>query len=150
MDAADEHAIRALVYEYAYRLDAGDLEGLAAMFEHAGLGAVGIPGRARGIEGARANYSGVIIHEDGTPRTQHVITNVTISVEGDGATGRSYFTVLQQLDDFPLQPIIAGGYHDRYGRIDGRWWFTERVFEPRLYGDLSHHMRSDWRPPERS
>jgi ketosteroid isomerase-like protein len=143
---SDTDEIRALIYEYAFRLDGGDLDGVAGLFEHAAMGAVGRPGRLRGVEGARQNYAGVIVHDDGTPRTQHVITNVSIAVDGDTATARSSFTVLQQLADFPLQPIITGGYHDRFERVDGRWRFTERLFEPRLFGDLSRHLRAGWSP----
>ncbi len=35
---ADVDAITALLHEYAFRLDAGDLDGVAALFEHAELG----------------------------------------------------------------------------------------------------------------
>ena len=60
-------------------------------------------------------------YDDGTPRTKHVTTNLVIDADDDGtsATARSYYTVLQQLDDFPLQPIIAGRYHDRFEVLDG-------------------------------
>ena len=44
-------------------------------------------------------------------------------------------------DDFPLQPIIAGRYSDRFERVDGVWRFSERIIHPELYGDLSHHLR---------
>jgi 3-phenylpropionate/cinnamic acid dioxygenase small subunit len=142
----DEAQIRALLHEYAFRLDAGDLDGVAALFEHAEMGAVGTPGRARGIEGARRNYDGVILYADGTPRTQHVISNVTIRVDGAAATARSYFTVLQQLEHFPLQVIIAGAYHDRFAGGPGAWHFVERLFDPRLFGDLSHHLHAEWTP----
>ena len=33
----------------------------------------------------------------------------------------SYFTVFQQVDDFPLQPIVAGRYEDRFERVDATW-----------------------------
>jgi hypothetical protein len=54
--------------------------------------------------------------------------------------------VLQQVDDFPLQPIIAGQYRDRFEKVDGGWRFTERVIHPDLIGDLSRHMRANWDP----
>jgi len=77
---------------------------------------------------------------DGTPRTKHVITNVIIDVEGDRARAQSYGTVFQQTDVFPLQPIASGRYIDRFERIDGTWWFVERVMSRFLLGDRSHHI----------
>ena len=40
----------------------------------------------------------------------------------------------------PLQPVLAGRYHDTFTRADGDWWFTERMVRPDLEGDLSRHM----------
>ena len=54
---------------------------------------------------------------------------------------RSYFTVLQ-VTTLGLHPILAGEYRDRFSLVDGRWEFTERVVDPRLFGDLSGHMRA--------
>src|SRR5689334_8787801 len=110
MQKADDYeAIRALIHEYAFRIDAGDLDGLAQLFAHAELGSSVRPERMRGVDEARSYYRGVIIHDNGTPRTMHCITNVTVQIDasGDTASARSYFTVLQTLDDFALQPIIA-------------------------------------------
>jgi len=137
---SDHEAIRALIHEYAYRLDAGDLDGVAALFEHAELGSTRHDRRQRGTQGARTVYDGVVIHDDGTPRTQHQITNVTVAVEDDHATARSCFTVLQVTGQ-GLHPILAGEYHDRFERVDGTWRFTERIFDPRLFGDMSRHMK---------
>ena len=95
------------------------------------------------IEGALLNSeydAGVIIHEDGTPRTQHQITNVTVRVDGARASARSCFTVLQVTGQ-GLHPILAGEYHDRFERVDAEWRFTERIFDPRLFGDMSQHMK---------
>ena len=57
-------------------------------------------------------------YPDGTPRTKHVTTNLIVEVDDDAgtATGRSYFTVLQAVPGLPLQPIVAGRYHDRFVR----------------------------------
>jgi ketosteroid isomerase-like protein len=138
----DVDAIRVLIHEYAERIDLGDLDGLAEMFAGATWGSPGRGTPLRGTEQVRRGYDGVILY-DGIPCTKHVITNVTIEIADDGvtATARSYFTVLQARPDFPLQPIIAGRYHDRFERVDGRWCFADRQIIPDLLGDLSRHLR---------
>jgi SnoaL-like domain len=144
----DVEAVRALVHEYAFRLDAGDLDGVAALFEHAELGSSVRPERMRGTDEARGYYRGVILYDDGTPRTMHCITNVTVDLVPNGlqASARSYFTVLQATDGIALQPIIAGKYHDRFELVGAGWRFTERIIYPDLIGDLSKHMRGTWIP----
>jgi 3-phenylpropionate/cinnamic acid dioxygenase small subunit len=137
----DTEAITALIHEYASRLDAGDLDGVAALFEQAELGSTRHKRRLRGTAEARTTYDGVIIYEDGTPKTLHQITNVTVKIDGEHATARSCFTVLQVTGP-GLQPILAGEYHDRFERVEGAWRFTERIFDPRLFGDLSSHMKT--------
>jgi len=132
--------ITALIHEYAFRLDAGDLDGVASLFEHGELGSTRHDGRLRGTAEARTNYDGVIIYDDGTPQTQHQVTNVTVRVDGQSATAKSSFTVLQ-ITKKGFQPIVAGNYLDRFEQVDGVWRFTERVFDPRLVGDLSRHMK---------
>jgi len=113
---------------------------VAALFEHAELGSTRHDRRYRGAAEARTIYDDVIIHDDGTPRTMHQITNVTVEVEGDHAASRCYFTVLQVTRQ-GLHPVLAGEYHDRFERAGGAWRFAERIFDPRLFGDLSSHMR---------
>ncbi len=54
---------------------------------------------------------------------------------------RCYFTVLQAVPGLPLQPILAGQYHDEFEQVDGDWRFTDRLILPDLLGDLSRHMR---------
>ncbi|BBX98811.1 nuclear transport factor 2 family protein [Mycobacterium lacus] len=43
-------------------------------------------------------------------------------VEVDRGTGtarcRTYYTVLQQTEEFPVQPIVTGRYHDRFECVD--------------------------------
>jgi ketosteroid isomerase-like protein len=138
----DVEAIRALIHEYAELIDLGQLDAVAALFTH---GTWSSPGRGRPLRGAeqvRHAYDGVILY-DGIPCTKHVISNVTIEIADDGtsATAHSYFTVMQARPDFPLQAVIAGRYHDRFERADGRWRFADRQIIPDLIGDLSHHLR---------
>ena len=150
MPSADDYeAVRSLIHEYCYRIDAGDLDGVAALFEHAVLGASTHPHRLRGAEQARSNYSGVVMYENGTPNTMHCITNITIKFDdtGEAASSRSYFNVLQSTPDSELRPIIGGQYSDRFERVDGSWRFSERIIHPDRVGDLSLHMDPRWTPP---
>ena len=145
-DAARE--IENLLYAYAERIDAGDLEGVAALFEHGSITSAPeapVEKVARGRDAVLELYQGSTrLYEDGTPRTKHVTTNAIIEVENnDRASARSYYTVFQQLDDFPLQPIIAGRYQDSFHRMDGRWWFERRTMFVDLLGDLSRHLLFD-------
>lgn len=136
-------AVRTLVHEYAWRLDRGDLDGVADLFAAAEWHSPG--GRIRcGRDEIREIYDPVILHEDGTPRTQHVITNVLVEIGADGvsATARSDFAVFQAVDGFPLRAVLAGRYHDRFARDDGGWHFVERDVHPDYVGDLRLHMRT--------
>lgn len=137
----DEQAIRGLINAYCERLDAADFDGVAALFAQ---GAFRSPAGTDlvGAAAVRRMYEPVIVYGDGTPRTKHVLG--TVVVEADGATGtasaRSHFTVFQQADARPLQPVLSGRYHDRFHRADGAWWFEERMVLPDLEGDLRAHM----------
>lgn len=139
--------IENLIYTYAERIDAGDLEGVSALFAHADF--VGPDGKvaATGAEEFLAiQQKAVKIYpETGTPCTKHVTTNVLIEVdESSGfATAKSYFTVLQSTAELPLQPIIAGRYIDRFECFEGRWRFRQRQTIPELIGDLSKHLLYD-------
>jgi 3-phenylpropionate/cinnamic acid dioxygenase small subunit len=137
-------AIARLIYIYAERMDAADFDGIGALFAHAVMTAEGVPEVRRGSAEIKRQYveSARVYPDTGTPKTKHVTTNVIIEVdEASGtATARSYFTVLQQTDVLPLQPIIAGRYHDAFERIDGEWRFTKRHMICDLFGDLSQHL----------
>ncbi len=146
----DEHAVTALIHAYAERLDAGDLDGVAALFEHATWRSSVRTEVFQGSEQVRPRYDGVMLY-DGIPCTKHVISNITVVCDGvDVATARSYFTVLQARPDLPLQPIIAGRYHDEFERADGGWRFSDRLIIPDLIGDLSRHLRPGSGAPPRT
>lgn len=136
----DSRSIENLIYRYAERIDAGDLPGVAALFRHGRIEAV--PGVfVDGEDQVRRLYeSSTRLYEDGTPRTRHMTTNVAIELDGTTATARSYYTVFQQTDELPLQPIISGHYHDSFHRLEGEWWFDTRQMFVDLTGDLSHHL----------
>lgn len=141
------HAIERIVYGYAERVDLGDFEGVASLFARALYkgGGPGDPGVTGSDPVLQIFEAMVRRYEDGTPRTKHVTTNLVIDADEDGgtATARSYYTVFQQLDGFPLQAIIAGRYHDRFERDGDAWHLSERVIFCDLIGDLSQHLTTD-------
>lgn len=141
--ATDEEQIRSLICAYAGRLDAGDLDGVAALFEHGVFRSARGGAPLVGREAVRRQYEPVLLYPDevgSTPRTKHVLGNVVVEVQDDVAAARCTFTVLQQTSGTPLHAVLAGRYEDRFERVDGTWRFAERVVHPDLVGDLSRHM----------
>ncbi|MXW60003.1 MAG: nuclear transport factor 2 family protein [Acidimicrobiia bacterium] len=138
--------IENLMYTYAERIDAGNLEGVADLFANGQIVAspdAPVETVVAGRDEVLGMYQGSTrLYPCGTPRTKHVTTNAIIEVDDDAGTAsaRSYYTVFQQLDDFPLQPIITGRYHDTFHRIDGEWWFDQRTMLVDQLGDLSRHL----------
>lgn len=139
--------IENLIYTYAERLDAGDLDGVAGLFAH---------GRVCGIEngppetiftgtaGVRKMYEmATRLYDDGTPKTKHNTSNVQIIVDETAGTAesRSYYTVTQATPDLPLQVIVTGRYRDTFHRIDGVWWFDTRIMFVDQVGDTSRHLK---------
>ncbi|MFD8750309.1 nuclear transport factor 2 family protein [Kitasatospora sp. NPDC059577] len=144
MTASAHRAVENLIARYAELVDDGDFAGLGALLADATFIGSGEPVRgSAAIE--RLFRDTVIVHADGTPRTQHVTTNTAVDADerAGTATARSYVTVLQALPGLPLQPIAAGRYHDRFRRHDdGRWHFAERRVRITLLGDVSRHLRT--------
>ncbi|MFF2732250.1 nuclear transport factor 2 family protein [Streptomyces sp. NPDC058008] len=135
-------AIENLIARYAELVDDGDFAGLGVLLADATFTGSGEPVRGReAIE--KLFRDTLIVHADGTPRTQHVTTNVAVEVDEltGTAVSRSYVTVLQALPGLPLQPIAAGRYHDRFQHREGRWCFVERRVRITLVGEVSHHLR---------
>ena len=149
--AAARSAITALVHAYPRLQDRADFEGVGALFAHGrfseersigederGEARYALRGEAlaKGLRGAIRLY-------EGNPRTKHLTTNVAVEVDEEAGSGlaRSYFVVLQQTPELPLQPIVSGRYRDRFERVDGVWRFAERRVRTDHLGDLSAHLR---------
>ncbi|CAM4262114.1 hypothetical protein MB901379_00242 [Mycobacterium basiliense] len=137
-----ETQITNLLYRYAECIDGGDLDGAAGLFEHARI-------RVRGDDTIDAAgllkiwKSLIVLYPDGTPRTKHVVSNPIIDIDAHAETAhcRSYYTVLQQTDDFPLQTIVTGRYVDRFDCVDGNWRFSYRDLTLiDMVGDVSRHL----------
>ena len=139
----DSRLVENLIYTYAELLDDGDLIGVSKLFENAQISAPAFASNQVGSEEILKMYqdSCRIYDETGTPCTKHLTTNVIVEIDdGNTASARSYFTVIQATKDFPLQPIIAGRYHDLFEKMQGKWRFKSRVMQIDLMGNCSFHL----------
>jgi 3-phenylpropionate/cinnamic acid dioxygenase small subunit len=138
--ADDKLAITELLYRYAELIDAGDFDGVGEL-----LG----KGTFMGVEGAVtignlfAKTTRRYPEQGNTPRTRHLALNPIVDVDGDTATARSTFYVVQQTETIALQPIVVGRYADTFVRGESGWYFTERIVDVQMIGDVSDHLMID-------
>lgn len=148
--------IRNLLGRYTELVDAGDWDGVGALFARGRLATDDGTVLAEGAEAVAAFYrSGTRLH-DGSPRTKHLVANPVLRFEAeDQALVTASYVVFQAVGGGPLQPIIAGRYTDRFAASPtssasspassasspgASWHFTERRFAVDLTGDLAHHL----------
>jgi hypothetical protein len=141
--------IENLLYAYQERLDVGDLEGVAELFEHAVVRGAGSNFVMNGSGDVLALFRQIFrIYDDGLPHTTHTTMNPIIHVDEPAgtATCRSVYVVYQATPELPLQPVVTGTYHDAFELVDGAWRFTERVYGVTLQGDLHAHQHLENHP----
>jgi len=124
----DRDAIREVLAEYCFRLDDGRFAEMAALFTEDGTWETAFgkaTGRAAIAELARSLRARAA---DPRPRAVHLVTNVVIALEGERATVRSNWMVMQNSADGPR--IGSGGtYHDEMANQNGRWLFRYRKID---------------------
>ncbi|NWK99155.1 hypothetical protein DM806_26550 [Sphingobium lactosutens] len=83
-----------------------------------------------GFKGSAAEFVdwalGVLVTME---RTQHLIGNVLVDVQGDHAVSEAYFMAnhdMADADGKPVRMIAAGRYLDRFERRDGVWKIAHR------------------------
>jgi hypothetical protein len=122
----DSRDLERLNVAYARHIDDGDYDGFASLFAR---------GTWNGLTGKRATLdwlaANIPLHADGRPGTLHAISNLTIEIDGDTATGISTLTVYRALRG-RIEPHIINDYHDRYARDDAGWYFVERSIVRRM------------------
>jgi hypothetical protein len=153
-------AIDHILFTIAERRDAGDFEGMAALFAHSSFdtdypeapSGHGVQqGAAEIAEGFRAMCH---VFAEGGPRTHYHTTNsiYAIDLEAGRAEVRSYYFVTQavpaHLDHvggvgFGLQIVSSGHYLDRFECVAGEWRVVARKIFADLTGDRSRHMKMD-------
>jgi len=135
-----ESEIHRLLAAYVHNVDDGKIAENAELLADARF-QVGETTVAGGEAVADFFRNNVQHHEDGTPRTWHSLANTIIDVDSaTTAKSVSYFTVHQELPGLPLQPIVTGRYVDTFKLRDGKWQYASRWVQPRLFGDVSHHV----------
>lgn len=145
--------ITELLYRYAELIDAGDFDGVGRLLGRAGFGGPHTP-KVTGAANIAALFAastrrfpdggGRHSADPGTPRTRHLVLNPIVEVDGDTATARSTFCVVQATDRVALQPIVVGRYYDAFARDAQGWHFTERIADVEMVGDVSDHLYADF------
>jgi ketosteroid isomerase-like protein len=124
----DERAIVTLLNDYARALDTRDWPLLSSLFtadavvDYTAEGGPVCNGADAVVADCQADFTGL-------DATHHLIGNVTVSVDGDRATARSYVHAWHQRADAPGGTVLllAGGYDDRLVRDGGGWKIRRRV-----------------------
>lgn len=143
MYMSDQMAINNLIYKYARLIDSGDFDGIGALFKR---GKIIFKNSQKNTEISGSKEIKELYqkttrrYDDGTPGTHHATTNITLDIGSNSASTFSYYTVFQQLENFPLQPIIAGSYEDTFLFEDDEWHFQIREIKVSLVGDISQHL----------
>ena len=139
---SDVGEITALVHSYALLLDRGEMDAVAALFEHSTWRSDQGGRVLRGSEEVRPVYEKLKTYE-GSPRTKHLLTNLTIEVESGGhtASAHCYWTVLQNVEPGrPIEIILTGQYIDKFEKVEDTWRFADRFIKTDLTGDTSAHV----------
>ncbi len=123
---SDKDEIRELLARYCFALDADRFEDMAALFTPDGVWETAFgtgTGRAGIVAQANSIATGV------RPKRVHLTTNIVIDLDGDTATARSNWVLIQNVPGGV--PIIGSGgaYADRLVKVDGQWFFQHRTIE---------------------
>ena len=124
----DKDAIRELLAEYCFRLDEGRFAEMAELFAENGIWDTAF-GRATG-RAVIAELARSLREQVGDQRSHaiHLVTNISITLDGASARVRSNWTVVQNSPEGPK--IGSGGaYHDELVKVGGLWLFRYRKID---------------------
>lgn len=130
--AADRAAVTDLIHRYALHIRSGEANRCAALFTQDGAFEVrqldpfdpaSLKTRSR-VTG-RDGIGGYVGASGGaTLRMVPMIHNVLIELHGDTATASSLMVGRQ----WPSTQETLGEYADSFRRVDGSWYFAERIY----------------------
>ncbi len=139
--AAQDHMdVMDLIASYCLRIDAGDAQGYAENFRpDAELELIG--GRRLHGRDEIKTWVGELIGSGrvgGDPASlRHFVGLPQIHGEGDRCTAKTYCVILDYDPEQHIRVPLVGRYDDTCVKVDGRWYFEERI----IRGELS--ARSD-------
>lgn len=143
MSMQDVHEIRNLLYEYCWRIDSGDFDGVCDLLKDADISYGGKLTYSKDPKGYMMTLKPIVRYEDGTTKTCHMCIDPVIEVAEDGvnATARSYTVVLQGITGVMEPKIIwIDRKYDTLVKENGKWRFASRDFVSRAEGDSSRHL----------
>ncbi len=146
MSISDRAQIENLIHSYARGIDSGRLENVAKLFRNGSICDTEGNTIAQGYDSILTMYRSIIkIYPDcGTPKTQHIVSNLILEIEADSlANSTSNYTVFQQLPSGKIECIIAGEYFSKFTKHKNTWEFCEHHMCSRITGDMSHHLLID-------
>ena len=124
----EKDAIREVLTDYCFRLDDGRFAEMAALFTENGTWDTAF-GRATG-RAVIAELARSLREQVGDQRSHaiHLVTNISITLDGASARVRSNWTVVQNSPEGPK--IGSGGaYHDELVKVGGQWLFRYRKID---------------------
>jgi 3-phenylpropionate/cinnamic acid dioxygenase small subunit len=124
----EKDAIREVLAEYCFRLDDSRFAEMAALFTENGTWDTAF-GRATGRT-AIAELARSLRERAGDqrPRAAHLVTNISITLDGASARVRSNWTVVLNSPEGPR--IGSGGaYLDELVKVGGQWLFRYRKID---------------------
>ncbi len=117
----DKDEIVELCNRYALAIDDDDIEAWMATWSDDGVMEASF-GTARGKDKLRALQ--VTLEQGLSKGKRHVSANHVVAGDGDAATARSYFIIL----DRDTNAVVATGvFADDLQRVDGAWTFAHRT-----------------------
>ena len=123
----DKDAIRELLAEYCFRLDADRFVDMAALFTEDGVWDTAF-GKGTGRDGIVAQATRIAQQSASRPRRAHLVTNIVIRLDGDHARVVSNWMVVENHAQGP-RIGSAGGYADDLVKRDGAWFFRYRKID---------------------
>ena len=120
--------INDLIARYAWAADEDDIDGIAACFTADGVFATnnGSP-PAEGVDAIRELFASARRRRAAAgQRTRHVMGNVLVAKCADGATAKSYLTLVTTQPDGRTAVECSAEYNDTLVQVGGKWRFSER------------------------
>jgi hypothetical protein len=129
---SDLSDLRRLLALYAQRLDDRNVDGLVALFTPDAT--VESPsGVYRGRAQIREWLEGIFAEQLPGLLEQNQLVNPVLTVNGNGntAVGRTDQFCFRSLETTPWELEVVMRHHDRFAKIGGEWYFSEKAIEMR-------------------